>query len=175
MAFRFFLFYIFAGILLSILLSGCFFLPGTNKVAPALRGRIINDRSGQPVCGARICYTVTAEENSYVEYAVSDENGIFQLEAPTQWHYIIYIGSPGYYPVPDFLCSQKKSITIQKVGYEPLEFSYSNELADKLADQIMFPLFGTPKNKLTDPQIRILRENGSDLGPIALTPDNDPR
>ena len=24
------------------------------------------------------------------------------------------------------------------------------------------------------PQIRILRENGSDLGPIALTPDNDP-
>ena len=174
MAFRFFLFYIFAGILLSILLSGCFFLPGTNKVAPALRGRIINDRSGQPVCGARICYTVTTEENSYVEYAVSDENGIFQLEAPTQWHYIIHIGSPGYYPVPDFLRSQKKSITIQKVGYEPLEFSYSNKLADKLADQIMFPLFGTPKNKLTDPQIRILRENGSDLGPIALTPDNDP-
>ena len=171
MAFRFFLFYIFAGILLSILLSGCFFLPGTIEVAPALRGRIINDRSGQPVCGARICYTVTAEENSYVEYAVSDENGIFQLEAPTQWHYIIYIGSPGYYPVPDFLRSQKKSITIQKVGYEPLEFSYSNEFAY----QIMFPLFGTPKNKLTDPQIRILRENGSDLGPIALTPDNDPR
>ncbi|MBQ8754784.1 MAG: hypothetical protein IJZ19_07105 [Lentisphaeria bacterium] len=111
-----------------------------------------------------------AEENSYVEYAVSDENGIFQLEAPTQWHYIIYIGSPGYYPFPDFIGPQKKSITIQKVGYEPLEFSYSN----KFADQIMSPLFETQKNKLTDPQIRILRENGSDLGPIALTPDNDP-
>lgn len=79
---RFFLFYIFAGILLSMLMSGCVFLPCTSDAAPALRGRIINDRSGQPVCGARICYTVTTESNSFVEYAVSDENGIFQLEAP---------------------------------------------------------------------------------------------
>ena len=37
MAFRFFLFYIFACILLSILLSGCLFLPGTIEVVPACK------------------------------------------------------------------------------------------------------------------------------------------
>ena len=102
---------------LSLFLSGCL-LPHTTEVAPAIKGQIVDKGSGKPISDAKILYIVKAE-NQYSEIAVSDKNGNFQTEAPTQWHYIVYIGSPGHYPFPDRLCVTERKLHISKDGYLP--------------------------------------------------------
>ena len=102
---------------LSLFLSGCL-LPHTTKVAPAIKGQIVDECSGKGICGAEITYTIKAE-NQYSEFAISDKNGYFQTKVPTQWHYIVYIGSPGHYPFPDWLCVTERKLHISKDGYLP--------------------------------------------------------
>ena len=102
---------------LSLFLSGCL-LPHTTEVAPAIKGQIVDECSGKGICGAEITYTIKAE-NQYSEFAISDKNGYFQTKAPTQWHYIVYIGSPGHYPFPDWLCVTERKLHISKEGYLP--------------------------------------------------------
>ena len=70
------------------------------------------------VSGSQITYTIKAE-NQYSEFAVSDKNGNFQTKAPTQWLYIVYLGSPGFYPVPDAPYVIEKQLHISKDGYLP--------------------------------------------------------
>ena len=70
------------------------------------------------VSGSQITYTIKAE-NQYSEFAVSDKNGNFQTKVPTQWHYILYIGSPGHYPDPDSLNVTEIKLHISKDGYLP--------------------------------------------------------
>ena len=74
--------------------------------------------SGKGICGAEITYTIKAE-NQYSEFAISDKNGNFQTKAPTQWLYIVYLGSPGFYPVPDAPCVIERQLHISKNGYFP--------------------------------------------------------
>ena len=102
---------------LSLFLSGCL-LPHTTEVAPAIKGQIVDECSGKGICGAVITYTIKAE-NQYSEFAISDKNGYFQTKVPTQWHYIVYIGSPGHYPFPDWLCVTERKLHISKDGYLP--------------------------------------------------------
>ena len=102
---------------LSLFLSGCL-LPHTTEVAPAIRGQIVDECSGKGICGAEITYTIKAE-NQYSEFAISDKNGYFQTKVPTQWHYIVYIGSPGHYPDPDWICVTERKLHISKDGYLP--------------------------------------------------------
>ena len=102
---------------LSLFLSGCL-LPHTTEVAPAIKGQIVDECSGKGICGAEITYTIKAE-NQYSEFAISDKNGYFQTKVPTQWHYIVYIGSPGHYPFPDWLCVTERKLHISKDGYLP--------------------------------------------------------
>ena len=102
---------------LSLFLSGCL-LPHTTEVAPAIKGQIVDESSGKGICGAEITYTIKAE-NQYSEFAISDKNGYFQTKVPTQWHYIVYIGSPGHYPFPDWLCITERKLHISKDGYLP--------------------------------------------------------
>ena len=112
--------FLFINILLlfiSLFLSGCL-LPHTTEVAPAIRGQIVDECSGKGICGAEITYTIKAE-NQYSEFAISDKNGYFQTKVPTQWHYIVYIGSPGHYPFPDWLCVTERKLHISKDGYLP--------------------------------------------------------
>ena len=112
--------FLFINILLlfiSLFLSGCL-LPHTTEVAPAIRGQIVDECSGKGICGAEITYTIKAE-NQYSEFAISDKNGYFQTKVPTQWHYIVYIGSPGHYPFPDWLCITERKLHISKDGYLP--------------------------------------------------------
>ena len=103
---------------LSLFLSGCLFLPHTTEVAPAIKGQIVDECSGKGICGAEITYTIKAE-NQYSEFAISDKNGYFQTKAPTQWHYIVCIGSPGHYPFPDWLRVTEIKLHISKDGYLP--------------------------------------------------------
>ena len=102
---------------LSLFLSGCL-LPHTTEVAPAIKGQIVDECSGKGICGAEITYTIKAE-NQYSEFALSDKNGNFQTKAPTQWLYIVYLGSPGFYPVPDAPYVIERKLHICKDGYLP--------------------------------------------------------
>ena len=54
--------------------SGCLVLPHTTEVAPAVRGQIVDESSGNGICGAKITYTIKAE-NQYSKFAISDKNG----------------------------------------------------------------------------------------------------
>ena len=102
---------------LSLFLSGCL-LPHTTEVAPAIKGQIVDESSGKGICGAEITYTIKAE-NQYSECAISDKNGYFQTKAPRQWLYIVYLGSPGFYPVPDAPYVIERQLHISKDGYLP--------------------------------------------------------
>ena len=103
---------------LSLFMSGCLIIPHTTEVTPAIRGQIVDECSGKGICGAEITYTIKAE-NQYSEFALSDKNGYFQTKVPTQWHYIVYLGSPGHYPVPDWLNVTEIKLHISKDGYLP--------------------------------------------------------
>ena len=126
--------FLFINILLlfiSLFLSGCLFLPHTTEVAPAIRGQIVDECSGKGICGAEITYTIKAE-NQYSEFAISDKNGYFQTKVPTQWHYIVYIGSPGHYPFPDWLHVTERKLHISKDGYLPKHIVLQEGLTDVL-------------------------------------------
>ena len=113
---------------LSLFLSGCL-LPHTTEVAPAIKGQIVDECSGKGICGAEITYTIKAE-NQYSEFAISDKNGNFQTKAPTQWLYIVYLGSPGFYPVPDAPYVIERQLHISKDGYIPKHIVLSKSPTD---------------------------------------------
>ena len=134
---------------LSLFLSGCL-LPHTTEVAPAIRGQIVDEFSGKGICGAEITYTIKAE-NQYSEFAISNKNGYFQTKVPTQWHYIVYIGSPGHYPAPDWIRVTERKLHISKDGYLPKHIVLQEGPIDGLRE----PDFGLKK---------------SDFGVIKLSP-----
>ena len=119
---------------LSSFLSGCL-LPHTTVVAPAIKGQIVDECSGKGICGAEITYTIKAE-NQYSEFAISDKNGYFQTKAPTQWLYIVYLGSPGFYPVPDAPYVIERQLHISKDGYLPKHIVLSKAQTDAWKKQI---------------------------------------
>ena len=127
---------------LSLFLSGCL-LPHTTEVAPAIRGQIVDECSGKGICGAEITYTIKAE-NQYSEFAPSDKNGNFQTKAPTQWLYIVYLGSPGFYPVPDAPYVIERQLHISKNGYIPKQIVL-NRLNENLTDVLNKTDFGVIK------------------------------
>jgi hypothetical protein len=127
---------------LSLVLSGCL-LPHTTEVAPAIKGQIVDESSGKGICGAEITYTIKAE-NQYSEFAISDKNGNFQTKAPTQWLYIVYLGSPGFYPVPDRLYVIERQLQISKDGYIPKQ-TVLNRLNENLTDVLDKADFGEIK------------------------------
>ena len=120
-------------LLLSVIMttaSGCLW-PHTTEVAPAIKGLIIDECSGKGVSGVQITYIVKAE-NQYSEFAISDKNGNFQTKAPMQWHYIIYIGSPGRHPVPDKSYVTERQLYISKDGYVPQRIVLNENPTDVL-------------------------------------------
>ena len=127
---------------LSLFLSGCL-LPHTTEVAPAIKGQIVDECSGKGICGAEITYTIKAE-NQYSEFAISDKNGNFQTKAPTQWLYIVYLGSPGFYPVPDAPYVIERQLHISKDGYIPKQIVL-NRLNENLTDVLNKADFGEIK------------------------------
>ncbi len=128
---------------LSLFLSGCLFIPHTTEVAPAIRGQIVDECSGKGICGVKITYIIKAE-NQYSEFAISDKNGCFQTKAPAQWHYIVYIGSPGHHPVPDRLYVIERQLQISKDGYIPKQIVLKR-LNENLTDVLDKADFGEIK------------------------------
>ena len=132
---------------LSLFMSGCLIIPHTTEVAPAIRGQIVDECSGKGICGVKITYIIKAEnkaENQYSEFAISDKNGCFQTKAPTQWHYIVYIGSPGHHPVPDWRYVIERQLQISKDGYIPKQIVLKR-LNENLTDVLDKADFGVIK------------------------------
>ena len=124
-----FIFKSFFLLLLLLSMTGCLLIPHTTEVVPSLKGRIIDIHSGQPICNAQITYLVKSNKE-YTLVAESDDNGYFQIDAPIQWHYITYIGSPGKYPAPDSLSVYEMQICIAKTGYEKKVIVFYDKKSD---------------------------------------------
>lgn len=77
-------------------LVGCAPLPSTTPVFPRLSGVVTDSKTQSPVPKA----TVTASRAGYVRKGVTNRSGHFELSPATQWHYLVYIGSPGLAPLP---------------------------------------------------------------------------
>lgn len=99
------------------LLSGCAPLPSTTPVLHQVQGRVVQAESGLPVSGAR----VTLERAGYRDTVWTSSSGHFKAGPLTQWHFLVYIGSPGVAPVPWYLKHSRAdaALTITAPGFAP--------------------------------------------------------
>ena len=61
---------------------------------------------------------MTKANREYSVIAASDEYGYFYIDAPTQWHYMVYPGFPGKWPTPEEYAVYERQICIAGVGYD---------------------------------------------------------
>jgi hypothetical protein len=102
---------------LSVLVLGaCAPIPHTSEVAPRLSGAVRDARSGSPVAGAELLYTFA----DYYDRSISDGSGRFTIGPLLQWHYLLYLGSPGSYPTPAWLVygATEANLTVTAAGYQ---------------------------------------------------------
>src|SRR4051812_22138463 len=99
-------------------------MPATTDVAPATRGVVRDAHSHQPVSGA----TVVAGRVGYHTTTRTDTAGFFHLPPLRQWHYLVYIGSPGVCPEP-WWCrhspDERYDVSVHATGYQPASCSFA--------------------------------------------------
>ena len=88
-----------SSIMLLVLSAGCMIVPHRTEVSGAVSGCIINERTREPVANVRVRY-YRKTDTDYFTVAHSNDNGIFNAKPIYQWHWILFIGSPGSYPFP---------------------------------------------------------------------------
>ena len=61
--------------------------------------------------------------------ARSSEDGIFKVPSASQWHYLIYLGSPGIYPTPWVFTAddQDLHLTVKAEGYADIHQTFKAE------------------------------------------------
>jgi hypothetical protein len=89
-------------------LTGCAPLPSTTPVLPPISGTVVDAKTKEPISGAM----VTVERAGYEQRTKTSSSGLFALKPVSQWHYLVYIGSPGVVPVPWCLRQGPVSATI---------------------------------------------------------------
>jgi hypothetical protein len=114
-----------ASVSLALAIVGCAPLPSTTPVFPGMSGLVTDARTHFPVPRA----TITASRAGYVREGITSRSGHFALSAATQWHYLVYLGSPGIAPCPWTF----------RYGPEPLIITAS-ALGYKSASQTFRPL-----------------------------------
>ena len=82
--------------IISMTCVACAPFPSTTPVAPRSGGFVQDASTKQPIGGA----TVTAERAGFHASSRTSAKGFYSIPALTQWHYLIYIGSPGIAPTP---------------------------------------------------------------------------
>ncbi len=103
---------------LSMLGAACVPFPCTTPVAPGADGFVQDSRTKQPVAGA----TITAERAGYRAKTHSSKSGFYGIPSLRQWHFLIYLGSPGLAPTPWYLASPHSmvyTVTASAPGYQP--------------------------------------------------------
>ena len=100
----------------------CAPFPATTPVAPRSGGFVQDSHTKQPIAGA----TITAERAGFRASARTASNGFYSIPALTQWHYLIYIGSPGIAPTPWHLSSPRAryTVTASAPGYQAASQSF---------------------------------------------------
>ncbi|MFN4874664.1 MAG: carboxypeptidase-like regulatory domain-containing protein [Akkermansiaceae bacterium] len=96
--------------------------PFSNEVSPELSGRVINKNNNKPIKGA----LVQTERAGYEAQAYTGADGSFVVPATKQWHYIVYLGSPGFYPTPWMFKAHNKDLhlSVQAEGHKTLTEVY---------------------------------------------------
>ena len=88
-----------------LLSSGCLVIPHRTVVTGAVSGCVINEHTGKPIADAQVrYYREWASEHFTIAY--SNEEGFFKTKPIRQWHWFLFIGSPGRYPYPKMLSVQ---------------------------------------------------------------------
>ncbi len=84
--------------LVSIFSISCIPCVITSEVRPKISGQVVDGDTLQAVSNAKITYSI----GKYSSKTISNDQGYFTCPALKQWHYMVYLDSPGYVPVPDF-------------------------------------------------------------------------
>lgn len=106
------------GLILVLLIAGCMPVPPfSTPVSPEVKGRVVDANSKRPIKGA----IIHAERAGYSRTAHALEDGRFTVPSASQWHYLIYLGSPGMYPTPWMFTHGNKDLTmkVEASGYKP--------------------------------------------------------
>jgi len=112
-------------ILSVFIVSGCLPIPFLSEFAPRIEGRVIDKNTGDFIPDAYIKYIVRTSPfiddlNDYYEQSSkTDDEGFYSVGPFTQWHYILYIGSPGRYPNPYYV--YHAMVVIEKDSYKKFE------------------------------------------------------
>lgn len=99
------------------LLASCAPVPHWATYAPAYRG-VVRDRRSLPVEGAVVTYRY--RNALVIDRCMSGSDGSFELKPLKQFHYLVYLGSPGVVPFPIGLIypPYPNSLTVSAGGKE---------------------------------------------------------
>lgn len=103
-------------LMLALLFPGCMPVPPfTTPVSPKVTGRVLDASSKTPIKGA----LARTERAGYVRQSYTSEDGQFLVPSASQWHYLVYLGSPGFFPTPWMFKNGKLDLvlTIEAAGY----------------------------------------------------------
>ena len=100
----------------ALLFSSCLIVPPfSSPVSPKMKGQVIDAATAQPVSGA----LVTTQRAGYVRKTRSKDDGSFEVPSASQWHFLVYLGSPGFYPTPWVFTADDRDLylTVEKDGF----------------------------------------------------------
>ncbi|MCP3966187.1 MAG: hypothetical protein GY750_04450 [Lentisphaerae bacterium] len=86
-----------------------------------MRGHVVYAKFSTPINNAHIIYS----RGNFSKETTSGDGGKFSVGSLDQWHYFIYIGSPGMYPFPDryALLLIPAMVSVKAKGYTPKNIS----------------------------------------------------
>lgn len=97
-------------------LTSCMIVPPfTSPVSPKVEGQVIDASNFKPISGA----LVRTERAGYIRETRTSDNGSFEVPSASQWHYLVYLGSPGIYPTPWVFTADDRDLhlTVEALGY----------------------------------------------------------
>ena len=94
----------------------CLPIPHTTNVKAQICGVVADGETKKALDNVNIVYEIGRYRK---EYSFENKNE-FKVGPLKQWHYLVYIGSPGVYPFPDSLTylNRPALLTISADGYE---------------------------------------------------------
>lgn len=133
----------FGGVACLAAVSACAPLPSTTPVFPALEVGVVDAGTKTPVADA----AVVATRAGYRRDGRSSAAGRFDIPAAKQWHFLVYVGSPGVAPVPWHLKASDPAplvLSVSAPGYLPATRTFApsteNPLVVGLPDPLIIPL-----------------------------------
>lgn len=95
-----------------VVLASCAPIPHWSTYAPSYKG-VVRDSHSKPIEGASVTYHY--RNALVIDKCVTKSDGTFELKPLRQFHYMVYLGSPGVAPFPiglKYSSSYPNSITI---------------------------------------------------------------